>query len=612
MSRYFLLLATLLALAPSGAFAADMCYLAPDVTQKAVETFKGDQGKGLQLFIKAQQLCPDNGDYAYNLGVAYYRYGRLSEAQQFLEQALVADDRNPAAHNNLAQVFLDRNGDVKTALSHAERASQLAPGLPGVIDTLARALYANGREQKALKGLFEKLSGNADRRLQASYDHLLDRYLAAQIEAVQAGRQDEGLANLGQLDFDPKAQHTRIKVLAQAGRSDEALEAVGEAQRRFPSDSALRKVGDEVAEQVVAGLYADFQNGQVNSAVSRAKQLAGQYPQYAVFGQAFDKLFEAFTNDAVAIDIPKPTARRTAQTSTGAGRTDQLLAGLSVGSVATNSDVDLTIDVDQNIPLGQKPGRYDIAVVIGNRSYENGNVPDVDYAERDARIMREYLSKTMGFNKDLMIYVENAGYAKFNEIFGNERDHRGRLFNSVKPGESRVFVYYVGHGAPDLDSGEPYFIPVDASPQYLKANGYSVQTFYDNLAQLPAKELIVIIDACFSGSTQSGEMLFKGISPAMVKVDRGLTGPDNALVFTSGQADQVSAWYPQKRHSLFSYYFFKGLQGDADANRDRQLTVAEMEVYLGENVPWEARRLKGITQQPQVSGKREQVLAVLR
>ena len=75
----------------------------------------------------------------------------------------------------------------------------------------------------------------------------------------------------------------------------------------------------------------------------------------------------------------------------------------------------------------------------------------------------------------------DATLSKFNEFFGSDRDHKGKLFRFVKADVSKVFVYYVGHGAPDLESQEAYFVPVDANPQDLKSNGYRLQTFYDNL-----------------------------------------------------------------------------------------------------------------------------------
>ena len=271
----------------------------------------------------------------------------------------------------------------------------------------------------------------------------------------------------------------------------------------------------------------------------------------------------------------------------------------------------LSVDVDTHIPEGQKAGRYDAAVIIGNRNYAASGSPDVEYAGRDARIMKEYLIHTLGFDPDNIIYAEDATLSKFNEIFGTDQDHRGRLFNLVKKGDSRVFVYYTGHGAPDLESTEAYLMPVDANPHYIKANGYRLQTFYDNLSKVPASKMTVILDACFSGNSEKG-LLFKNISPAMVKVKKEFRGPANAVLITSAAVDQVSTWYPEKRHSLFTYYFLKGLQGECDTNKDRKITVGEMQGYLKENVPYMARRLSGKEQQPVVMGNEQDIIAVLK
>jgi len=271
----------------------------------------------------------------------------------------------------------------------------------------------------------------------------------------------------------------------------------------------------------------------------------------------------------------------------------------------------LSVDVDTNIPEGQKAGKYDVAVVIGNRNYAASGSPDVEFANRDAQVMKEYLIRTMGYDPEMILYAEDATLTKFNEFFGSDRNHKGRLFRYVKGGVSKVFVYYVGHGAPDLESNEAYFVPVDANPQDLKSNGYRLQTFYDNLAKVPAKKMTVVLDACFSGNSDKG-MLFKNISPTLVKVKKEFRGPANAVLMTSAAVDQVSTWYREKKHSLFTYYFLKGLQGDADTNKDGKITVGEMDQYLKETVPYMARRLTGNEQSPVVTGNASDVIAVLK
>jgi hypothetical protein len=271
----------------------------------------------------------------------------------------------------------------------------------------------------------------------------------------------------------------------------------------------------------------------------------------------------------------------------------------------------LSIDVDMNIPEGEKAGKFDVAVVIGNRNYSASGIHDVEFADRDARIMKEYLVQTFGYDPDNILYAEDATFARFNELFGSERDYKGKLYDYVKEGVSRVFIYYVGHGAPDLESGEGYFVPVDANPQYIKSSGYRLQTFYDNLARVPAKKITIILDACFSGNSEKG-MLFKGISPAMVKVKKEYASPTHALLITSAAVDQVSAWYPEKKHSLFTYYFLKGLRGEADLNKDRKITMGEMREYLKENVPYTARRLSGTEQTPVITGSDQEVIVELK
>jgi hypothetical protein len=259
-------------------------------------------------------------------------------------------------------------------------------------------------------------------------------------------------------------------------------------------------------------------------------------------------------------------------------------------------------DIDTNIPTGKPAGKYDVAVVIGNQSYSASGTPNVDYALNDARIVREYLTKTMGYDPANIIYLENATLTKLYEVFGTRDDHRGKLFKWVKPGQSRVFIYYVGHGAPDQESGEAYFVPVDANPQYIRTGGYKLSTFYENISKIPAAKKIVVIDACFSGSSPNGQLL-KGVSGLVARMkSEPKAGSAADMLFTSAGMDQVASWYPEKGHSLFTYFFLKGLQGEADANKDGRITMAEMKSYLNDQVPYMARRLTGNEQQPQFIG----------
>jgi hypothetical protein len=221
--------------------------------------------------------------------------------------------------------------------------------------------------------------------------------------------------------------------------------------------------------------------------------------------------------------------------------------------------------------------------------------------------MKEYLVHTFGLKPENIMEVRDATKGTFETLFGTVQDHRGKLHDWVKAGVSRVFIYYSGHGAPAQETGEGYFVPSDADPDYISKSGYPLSVFYTNLNALPAKETVVVLDACFSGRTQDG-LLFKNVSPSMLRVRETVAGLQRGAVLTSSQGDQMSTWYPDKQHSLFTYYFLKALQGEADANRDKTVTVGEMWAYLSEHVPYWAGRIAGKRQEPRMEGDPSLVL----
>jgi hypothetical protein len=273
----------------------------------------------------------------------------------------------------------------------------------------------------------------------------------------------------------------------------------------------------------------------------------------------------------------------------------------------TSLSISKSPDVDRKIPSTGIENKYGIAVIIGNREYKSRDVPRVDFAISDARIVKEYVVKALGYREGNIIYLENATQAQLRATFGIESDHKGKLFSYLRPDKSDVFIYYSGHGAPDIKTKTGYFVPVDCDPSTVRFNGYSLKTFYDNLAKLPAKSITVVMDACFSGGSEKG-MILKSASPVFIQVKNPLVTRENACVFTSSTGEEISSWYPAKKHGLFTYYFIKGLQGEADINNDGRITADELKGFLSEEVSYMARRLHMREQNPQFMGNRHAVV----
>ncbi len=257
---------------------------------------------------------------------------------------------------------------------------------------------------------------------------------------------------------------------------------------------------------------------------------------------------------------------------------------------------DIAFDVDLNIPetLMDKPNA--VAVVIGNRNYQHKDIPEVKYAKNDADVVKKYLKTMLGYREGNIIFETDITKTRFEILFGITGDHRGLLNDYIKAGVSEVFIYYSGHGAPDINSNKGYFVPTDCDPSKVAITGYPLDIFYENISKLKAKKISIVLDACFSGGTNSGEWLIGGASPALIRIDNPSFSYDNMSVLTSSNSDQVSSWYNDGEHGLFTYFFLKAIRGYADQNKDNKMTIQEIFDCVSdqaEGVPYWARRFHG-------------------
>jgi len=258
-------------------------------------------------------------------------------------------------------------------------------------------------------------------------------------------------------------------------------------------------------------------------------------------------------------------------------RTTMPPSSLTVFPPLQQSDVDV-------LPVAKKSARKNAhAVVVGLERYRN-ELPQASHAEQDARVVARYLSGTMGY--------EEANVA----LLLNDRATKGDLekyFETWLPNrvesEDTVFVYFSGHGAPNAKTGDAYLVPYDGDPVYLDNTGYRLSRLYQSLANLPAKEVVVVLDSCFSGAG-GRSVLAKGMRPIITEMKSPLLENGKTILLVASSGQQVSSTYDQKAHGLMTYFFLKGLQGEADTNNDGKIDVAELYEYLRPRVERVARR----------------------
>ena len=264
-------------------------------------------------------------------------------------------------------------------------------------------------------------------------------------------------------------------------------------------------------------------------------------------------------------------------------------------------------DIDVEIPKTSFENRDAIAIVIGNRDYKSKDIPAVDFAVNDAQSVKNYLINVLGYRDGNISISQIRQRQNFEAIFGTKENYKGRLYNYLKKGKSDIFIFYSGHGAPDPDSRQGYFVPVDADPQIIGITGYSLKQLYDNVAKI-AKDMktpnvFIMVDACFSGVSEKG-LLLKNASPITIEVENPIVKIPNAVVITSSSGTEVSSWYPEKGHSMFTYLFLKALKDEVEKGNGT-ITVGEIfdtVVDETEGLPYYARRLHSRIQTPQLMG----------
>lgn len=264
------------------------------------------------------------------------------------------------------------------------------------------------------------------------------------------------------------------------------------------------------------------------------------------------------------------------------------------------------------------------ALVIANKDYTHTGA--VRFAFRDAAAIEKALINTMGVPKQNIIFEKNLSKGSLEYWFGTENEP-GQLEARVSGRDSELVVYFAGHGSkfdsPDVEDPVPYLLGTDTRPDALRRTGYSLNTLKANLRKIKKNKLtqgrvMLILESCFSGSYNDGDLLEGRSAPAFGRPATVVTQKeekvDNFVVLAAAQGDQYAVWDNKWERSVFTDALVSGLYGEADdkrfeGNNDGAVTLGELQAFVSKRIE---RRLRatGITarQDPVINGKAELAL----
>lgn len=232
------------------------------------------------------------------------------------------------------------------------------------------------------------------------------------------------------------------------------------------------------------------------------------------------------------------------------------------------------------------------AIVVGIEQYRE-RIPKADFAVQDAKDVAQFLTAQGGYREENVIVRLNEQATKSDM----EKYFEAWLKNNVDANSSLV-IYFSGHGAPQAATGDAYLVPYDGDPAFIEQTGYPLKRLYDTLDKLPTRNVIVMLDSCFSGAG-GRSVLAKGARP-MVLTAEGIASSTKAVVLAATSGSHISLADQEKGHGLFTYYALQGMGGEADANGDGTIDVQELFEYLKPQVQRIARRTYNTEQVPQL------------
>jgi hypothetical protein len=235
-----------------------------------------------------------------------------------------------------------------------------------------------------------------------------------------------------------------------------------------------------------------------------------------------------------------------------------------------------------------------VAIIIGIQDYKR--LARAEYANTDAQAFYDYAVRALGIPPENIKLILDADADQV-EIY---KAFRNWLPASVTKGKTDVYVFYSGHGLPVEDGKSLYLFANGSDKDFLDKTAISQQEINLLLQAAQAKSVTLFYDSCYSGQSRTGETLLASARPIALKAQSNAFPPE-FTVFTATAPEQMSWSSPDLKHGIFSFYLMKGMEGDADLNKDGMISIQEMQNYLFENVPRQAQR-NGRTQTPQLQG----------
>jgi hypothetical protein len=235
-------------------------------------------------------------------------------------------------------------------------------------------------------------------------------------------------------------------------------------------------------------------------------------------------------------------------------------------------------------PSTNKPVNQTRAVVVGISDYQNPQIPDLRFADRDAAAFADWLRSPAGGSvPESHLSVLLNSDATTGKIIAA----LGGLVADCKPGDVAV-IYFSGHGDVERISKfqRGYWLSWDSPPAVYAAGACALAYLHDIISTLSESgvQVVVVADACRAGKLAGSAVGGTQATTAVLAQQFA-----NEVKILSCQPEEYSLEGEQwgGGRGAFSFHLVDALYGMADANTDGTVNLLELGRYLEDRVPAE-------------------------
>ena len=270
--------------------------------------------------------------------------------------------------------------------------------------------------------------------------------------------------------------------------------------------------------------------------------------------------------------------------SESGARTQPPLQTLTLSIQPTGIKAD---DVDQipAVTAGfRQPHTYLLAIGVG--SYRDQQVPSRKFASLDAEMVSNYFQSLGGLPASNVRLLQDWKALR--------PDIDEALLDWLPPHMNKdavVFVYFAGLASVSA-TGDTFLVPYDGTATST-SRAYPLKDLEAALSRLKAKHTLFLFDGIVSRMEPDGRT--KPVLPQW-----NPTGSSTLHVIgTSGIGRGLED--DEHRHGLFTYYLLRAMRGEADTNRDGDVTFGETVAYLSQKVLWASKTHMSHEQRPVIA-----------